>query len=513
MIFYVEQAGKYGVVEDAPDYQLPKEAWTSVRNMRPINGVMTSLQTDKAVTSPTTTDTLTFLYAIRTASEIYWFVAGQSDAFLLDSSTASTIRTNLTGAISNKWTGGLGSVPIFNNGVDDPFAVTYDPTVGYTALTGWPASYKAKMVRPFREFWIAGDVTDTGSRYNQLIHWSSPAAPGAMPPDWDYSDSTKKSGRQDLADEGGSVVDGLTVGRVFFVYKEETTWTLSLKGGVSVMQIDPFMNNVGLHGPNHAQILPDNNVFLVGPMGVIRHDMRGNQTPLLKRRLQRWLDATVDATNYKNGYVTRMPAKKEIHYCFPSNGSTLCDTALVWSYEDDYLFIKDLPDVSAGGSGPWDESGSVPLINALTGTINSYTNVIDRQVPVGLQSHGVYAATDDVYTHETEGGGFSYAPGELIRTGLLMDTAPEEDVYIKSVTPYISGQPSTDIQITVGWQDEIEGRVNWELTRTYDPDTDVKADFRVEGKIPCIRFQGSGDWSLFGYAVDYEVQGRRQRNG
>lgn len=511
MEYFVEQAGKYGMVDDAPDFLLAKEAWTSVKNMRPVNGVMRSLDSDRAITSPSTTDIIQYVYPIRTPSQVFWFCGGQSDAFIIDAATASTVRTNMTANTSTAaWTGGYGTVPIFNNGVDEPFFLN-TTTPGYLPLTGWPASYSCKMMRPFREFWVAGNITDAGNNYNQLIHWSSPAGPGSMPPDWEYADENLKSGRQDLADEGGSVVDAVTVGRVFFVYKEETTWVMSLIGGRNVMQLDPYMRNTGLYAPNHAQVLPDNNVYMVGPMGVIRHDTSGNIHPILKQRLQRWLDSQIDATNFRRGFVTRLPAYKEVMYCFPSNGSSDCDLALVWNWEDDYAFVKDLPALTAGHHGPWDETASIPTINSLTNSINSYTNVINRQVPVGLTSHSVYAADASVYTMETEGAAFSGGATELVRTGMMMDTDPYTDVLVKAVTPYCKGSLTSDLQISVGYQDTPEGDVTWEETKVLGQTDLPKADFRVEGKIPCLRFRCEGEWTLYGYAVEYEPAGRRLR--
>lgn len=511
MEYFVEQAGKLGMVDDSPDYLMPKEAWTSVRNMRPINGVMRSLDSDRSITSPTTTDTIQYVYPVRSTSQVYWFCGGQSDAFVIDASGSSTATSSLTATTTTAvWTGGYGTVPVFNNGVDNPFRLDTSPA-GTTALTGWPANYKCKMMRPFREFWVAGDITDTGTRYNQLIHWSAPAAPGGMPPDWDYASTTSKSGRQDLADEGGNVVDALTVGRVLFLYKEDTTWVMSLKGGVEVMQLDPYMRNTGVFAPNHATVLPDNNVFIVGGMGVTRHDTSGNSVPILKRRLQRWLDSQIDATNFRRGFVTRLPGTKEILYCFPSNGNSACDMAVVWNYEDDYTFVKDLPSLTASAHGPWDETGSIPTINSLTSTINSYTNVIDRQVPVGISNSCLYAADDDVYTMETEGAPFSTATTELVRTGLLMDTDPYTDCLITAVTPYVRGELTSPLQVTVGYQDTLEGDVTWEETETITSAGLPKAHFRVEGKIPCVRFRCEGEWALYGYAVEYEQAGRRQR--
>lgn len=511
MEYFVEEAGKYGMVDDAPDFLLAKEAWTSVRNMRPINGVMRSMDSDRSITSPTTSDIIQYIYPVRTPSQVHWFCGGQADAFIIDSGGASTVRTNMTASTTTAvWTGGYGTVPIFCNGVDDPFYLNTD-TPGYLPLTGWPASYTCKMMRPFREFWVAGNITDTGTNYNQLIHWSSPAGPGSMPPNWDYADENQKSGRQDLADEGGSVVDAVTVGRVLFLYKEETTWAMSLIGGLAVMQIDPYMRNTGLFAANHASVLPDNNVFMAGPMGVVRHDTSGNIQPILKRRLQRWLDAQLDASNFRRGFVTRLPANKEIMYCFPSNGNSVCDMALVWNWEDDYAFIRDLPSATAGHHGPWDESGAIPSIDELTNPINTYTNLINRQVPVGLTNHSVYAAADDIYTMETEGAPFTQAATELVRTGMLMDTDPYTDVLVKSVTPYCTGSLGADLQISVGYQDTPEGVVTWGQTKTVTTSSLPKADFRVEGKIPCVRFRCEGEWSLYGYAVEYEPAGRRQR--
>lgn len=516
MKHYVESAGKYGIIEDTPDYRLPKEAWTSVRNIRPIDGIMVPIDSDKLLEEVQTYgEDVTYIQYLPDISEPNWFFGAQSYALVVRDNNATEISSSLLGSVASKWTGGVGTVNIFNNGVDNPFQVVVSPTPDLVALSAWPANYKCKMMRPFREFWVAGDISDSGTRYNQLIHWSAPSAPGVVPPDWDYASSTSKSGRKDLADEGGSVVDAVTVGRSFYIYKDETTWAMSFKGGVGVMQIDPFMNSVGVFAPNHWAVLPDNTVFVVGPMGVIVHDSVGSQRPVFKRRIQRWLDTTRDSVNYRNGYVTHLYRTKEIQYAFPSNGSTFCDMAIIWSYEDGHVFIRDMPDTTTGGVGQWDQSSNVPVINDLTSTINSYDDLIDSQVIDRLRRTTMYIADGPsftgLYAQEEKGTVITYET-ELVKTGMLMGTQPIDDKLIRSVTPFVTADPGVTIEITIGYQDELQGRVTWEETRSFTPSTDVKADFRVEGKIPCIRFRATGEWSLYGYMIDYDIQKGRQRN-
>ncbi len=516
----ITNVGSVGVISDMADFLLPDEAWTSIQNMRPNGSVMETLEPD-AVNTLAQSSAPTALIPVRSAAKDFIFTGSVQHAHIIeDETTAHNITRSGgfgSGTDEDVWTGGYGTVPVFNlSGFDyNPQVWDLNTSNPLVDIANWPANYKCNVIRPYREFMLAADIEDSGAHYPELLHWSDAAAPGSQPSSWDDTDSTKRSRRVDLADGAGRIVDILTIGKSAFVYKRASLWSVRFRGGTSVMQVDPVSQEIGLHDANHAVQFKRGQVFTVGQNGVLVHDTAGNSTPVLHNRMQRWLDSKIDPVNFKHGFVFTHPSYKQVFYCFPTiDGSLKSYVALVWNYQDNTLFVRDIhEDTTIGYSGTramgvfnWTSANFDPTYAELTESIDSMNFPIGEAAAFPYKKSIVSWASDRL--HIGRSGLTEFArETRLERTGLTLGEHPGIDKHVTVVEVHAVGGPHLRVACTIGWQDKLGGPVVWDQTMAITLGVDNNMTFKTHGKICCIRFVSTGSWTLSGYDIKYTLGG------
>ena len=163
-------------------------------------------------------------------------------ADLVISHAAPTLDLNLTddnytGDADDLWHGGiLGGIPIINNGINIP-QVWNPPSVSTRLidLPNWPSDTVAKVVKPFLNYLIALNITESGTDKPHMYWWSHSADPGTIPNSWDHTDATKDAGRAELTDvNAGILQDGEALGNLFIMYKDSATHALQFVGGTFI---------------------------------------------------------------------------------------------------------------------------------------------------------------------------------------------------------------------------------------------------------------------------------------
>lgn len=128
---------------------------------------------------------------------------------------------------------------------------------------------------------------------------------------------------------------------------------------------------------------------------------------------------------------------------------------------------------------------------------------------------------DDFYAVD-EGEDFQGSPvvATISREGLTIfardqEGNPKSDpMIIKSVQaiwPEIEGNAGDVIQVSVGFQDELNSEVSWQGPRDFVIGTDFFLDFVVTGRYLAVRFEslGMAPWTLTGYDLEIEIVGVR----
>ena len=221
----IENLGELGIVKDIPSYQLPQNAWSDGNNVRTLDNAIKKVDGYEEIISSCPIVPY-FVFPLESGANYFWIAAGLTKVYVHNGSSWTDI-TRTSGDYSatavKNWTACVvGGVLILDNGVDDPqeWPLTSGAASASTKLqdlSNWPASTECEVMRTFKTFLIALDLTKSSVNYSRLVKWSHEAATQDVPTSWNEADGTKSSGEYELAQTPGRVIDGIPVGDNFFI--------------------------------------------------------------------------------------------------------------------------------------------------------------------------------------------------------------------------------------------------------------------------------------------------------
>lgn len=502
----VPHVGQYGAVLDLPSYELPINAWSRAENMRFKDGMAERFKgQSKIFDTPSVTPY--HLEPYQVADKRYWVHCGNTSVFADDGTTRADITlSGLTSSTS--WNGGvLHGVLTLNNGVDQPMFWGGNVANDLAVLTGWNANWRAKVVRPFKNYLVALDVTKTGTRYENMVKWSHVADPGAIPTSWDETDTTKDAGEQDLSEEASAMVDCLPLGDVNIIYKERAMFAQQFVGYPYIFRFQRLPGDVGMLAQNCAVNTPIGHVVLV-PGDVIAHNGQG-PTSIANAQVRRWIFNNIDSTSYKNAFVTANPARNEVWICYPEVGQTNCTIAAVYNWIDKTWGLRDLPNVTSGAYGQINYTASNSWA-AATGSWNDASTRWNQDEFSPADARLLIAGTNPSISLVDAGATFEGTAftSVLERTGISLDD-PQSIKTIRSIYPRIDAANGTLVQVEVGGSMNAEDAPQWSAPSVYTVGTTNKVDSFATGRFLSVRFTALDNqpWRLKSYDLDVIQQG------
>lgn len=510
-IISVDECGKIGLVRDAYSQELVPNAWTNAKNFRFREGYAEKVLGHTAVYS-TVQVPIHHLLNVLLANGSTWVYSGLQRIYAVDPNFIHTDITResgeYTGGVTNKWTGGvLSGIVILNNGVDVP---QFWPGTGKCQdLTAWPEGTLCKVLRPFRNYLIALNVTKGANKYPHLIKWSHAADPGTVPSTWDQTDTTKEAGEYDLADEETELVDGLTLGEQFIAYKRSGFYSVQYIGAPFIFRFQKISSLFGgALAANCVTSFPAGH-FVLGPGDVYVHQGTAPES-VIDTKNRKWLFRQLDGDNQARAFTTISPVSNELWVCFPQVGDEYCTLALVWNWKENTWGVRELPEVLHAASGSvnfvqgqtwssinsewdaqeagWDQNvNSSSIVNTLMGGPN-----LSNLMAIDLGTRFDSAAFD------------SYVERDNIRFD-----DPRTVKLLKQVRPLIEGPFGNTINVYVGTSYDQTASPVWEGPFPFRIGIDQYIDCHVTGRMLGVRFQAEGDftWRLKRYDVEVEVLG------
>lgn len=518
------------MITDAADHQLAPEAWTTARNIRFEDGkAKRASGYSQAMGPPTVAPG--FVFGIDNGGDTFWIYASAigsgSKVYVFNNSTHTDISKAGNYAVTNyrQWNGTmLHGIPILNHGNGAPqYWAAFNPLTDLADITAWPASTTAKVVRSYKNYLIALNMADGSGNYYHRVRWSDGAAVGTLPASW-TAGATSDAGSYDLTDVSSQIIDGETLGDVFVIYKGESTWLLRYIGGQFIMAREQKLQASGILAPRCVAplTLPINSKqvhFVKSSQDLGVFDAQVFES-ILTKRVRKYLNASIDASGFENSFVFDHPTKDEAYFCYPENGATDPNVALVWNYRENTLAFRDWVGVAAS-QGVLEVS-----INA---TWNAYDVVWDSVGELGWQeaSRRKVVVADQVSTHfyELEAGdtadGASFT-STLQRTGLAVigqDRSGDPIVdynarkTVSRVWPKVTGAA---VGVRLGGAEVAGGTITWGAADTFDPGAGVPYIdlFTTSGdplntRFIAIEFSTTGDspWTLEGYGLEVDVVG------
>jgi hypothetical protein len=165
--------------------------------------------------------------------------------FVTTADVSRTVGGAYTGTADDRWAGGvLHGIAVLTNGKDLPQA--RGDTGSFENLANWPSTTRCDVIRPFRNYLIALNITEGGQKQPFLVKWSHAADPGTLPTSWDTSNPALDAGDFPLSEGADKIVDGLTQGDAFIIYKESSIYRMTYTGGGTVFQFDQISSQHGL---------------------------------------------------------------------------------------------------------------------------------------------------------------------------------------------------------------------------------------------------------------------------
>lgn len=519
----INDLASLGVINDVKPYMLPPEAWTLALNMRYRDGAPESLL-GWAQIFGALPQAPHFLMPIDTVATNYWLWASLTRIYAYDGATHDNITRAVGGDYNagetRNWNGTiLGGIPIFNNGVDVPqFRANMTAGTKFADLTNWPGNLRARVIRAFGPYLMAFGLTEAAVVKPHTILWSHPADPGSIPSSWDSTDPTKDAGRKDLEDvNSGIIIDALPLSSAMYIYKGTATWRALTIGGRFIFDFKPFLTTSGILAPRCVALTGDGKKHCVVTQDdMIWHD--GNRTiSILDDRQRTRLFGEIDTLNFTNSFLFCNPLASEMWFCYPTQGNTNPNKALIWNYKEggekgvisfaDGITFRnaavgdiegDSDELWSDGTDEWDED---------TGPWSEFSR--RRVVLAGADASKFYnmdkgSARDGVsFTQTLQREGLSIIGRK--RTGQWIEDHQRRKL-LGRLWPKVTG---SSINIRLGSAELVDGPVTWGPSVLFDPTVKNAADNDpISGAALAIEFSNaSKSWRLDGYKMDLMLLG------
>jgi len=524
----IDMLGSAGVNKDLPNWRLPPEAMTDARNMRFQENAVQRMLGDASYATPSADPW--WLLPVPNALQHWWLYAGATDVYSMDSSGAHTNITRAVGGtyiaqLLSGWNGDVfNGLPVLNNGFDDP--QSWIPAAGnkLVKLANWPANTKCKVMRSFKNYLVALDITDASGRDPYSVFWSHEAVPGTLPSSWNVADPTVDAGRLSLAESGGFLVDCLPLKSLNIVYKEDQTHYMQYVGGPAVFNFDKVLKFDGLFARNCAKAINLKGEKHVAWMrnDMIVHDGQTTQS-LGSSRMRKWIFSRVDGTNYPLSHAVVNYEKNEVWFCFPEIGNSYCNLAACWNWMEDTWTMRDIPQVpysTAGilpvisSSGTWDSDATAWDTDLSTWDERAYSPTAPKILMAKPGS--AKSLTQAETTNQFTGANFtSYVErqdlsilGKDWRGNWMVDTSMRK--LVTEVWPRVEAATGTQIDVYVGKRDNLNDSIVYSGPYPFVVGQDQKVNPLVEGRYISFKFQSAGNtfWKMTGYDFEVVATGR-----
>jgi hypothetical protein len=518
-IVNLNNIGEIGVITDVHPQELPDGAFSSVSNVRFADQAVQKIEGHSQVFG-TPSITPIWLLPVQTPANAYWVYPGTDKVYTTDGSShfnitrqTAAVDVDYSATLDLNWNGGvIGGIPILNNGVDDPQMWTPVQTSQRLQSLTWDGSntwedkvYKASVIRPYRDFLVALDVTKAGTRNTRLVMWSTSAVSGTVPHTWDKDDQTEDAGEFELSQSNGDCIDQAVLRDINIIYKDDSIWAMQYIGGQDIFRFYQIFGDVGILSRRCAKEFNGKH-FVITNGDVIIHDGIQKQS-VAEGKIRDAIFASIDTTNYQRTFVVPNYAKSEMWVCIPSSGATSPDHAHIWNWDTETWSERILPNSPHIAYGIINDSAAPTNWDADTQVWNDDTTVWDAKTFNPTDRKLLMAATN-LYEldNTTQFAGVDFA-ATAERTGLHFGET-DKIKYINAIWFRTSGTGT--FTLTLGYQMVPNEPITWGSSSTYTLGTSKKINTRISGRYIAYRIQSTSDanWKVNNIGFDIKLVGK-----
>jgi hypothetical protein len=460
-------------------------------------------------------------------ADTFWLYGSESDIYKTNGATAVPMGSGYGATRRYSWTGtNFNSRAIMNNRIDHPQSINGPlsamidlPNWGATAggaVNGapWGITSRCEVIRGYKNYLMALDCYDeTGTRYPSMVRWSSPAEAGDVPPSWDPLIVGEQAGLYVLADTPGAIVDGVTLGDYFMIYKTDSVWQVQFIGGDFVMSFRKVFGDEAGCLAKECIAEFDGQHFVLTATGAY---ITNGQTKA--EIMEQWVkdaffgkDGAASATIQESKVVADHNNKEIwIYYISNESESGWADRALIYNWEIQKWTIRDLTGISYIAEGVVEEITGVNDWDSSTDQWDeNSTEVWNSDLPISPVDRGLLLCdyVNTVFYKNEFGENLVDTPvvGRIKRIGIDFDDDANFK-YLTRIIPHVIG--INPVTVTIFASDNQNPQPNIAHSSTFYPRDDVDIDCHVAGRYLGIEFKGEGAWVLTGYSLEWEPTGR-----
>ena len=501
-----------GINKDMSPYESPKDKWSDGNNIEFDNNKTAKVLGNQQVFG-TPTQAPYWLMPFDTISTNSWIYPSLTKIFRVHTSGTTTTHTDITRAsggdysatAAKGWNGGvLGGVAIINNGVDVPQFMGTANNAKFANLTNWLSNTTCQVIKPFKRFLVALDITESGTRYPFRVRWSHPAEGGTVPTTWSDSDATKDAGYVDLSQSKGFVIDCVPLGDVNIVYKEDSIWSMSFEGGQSIFGFRQLFDDVGILGRHCAKSF-NNKHFVVSEDDVYIHDGQTKES-IVDEQIRDELFNSMHPDYKTRTFVATNREKNEMWVCFVSNTNDInafADTAFVYNWRNNSWSKRDLPYASYVDWGVVEFDSTTSWADS--GTWDTDSDSWNEPLKPTLLIASASATKLYILGSNQNAGTNFRAFVEKDNMHLGMSNTKS----VTKIIPRVSGTGSLDFY--VGTEMKAHEGTTWKGPYVFTPGVHSEIPVRATGNYVGIRAESKEDktWAIDNIEIHYEATGFR----
>jgi hypothetical protein len=545
--FPVRSLGGVGIISDINPYDLPPNVFSAGVNVRFENGVVSRGPVPLKVSDLTASISSTFapghlftlpqittgvdtLVAVQKTYQKIYTIVGST---FVDATPAGMSGASDTGEPFTSTS--LGGVAYVNRKSHVPFQKTSGAST-FSALANWDSTWRCGVLRAYKDFLVALNVSKGGVEYPTMVKWSDLTGYGAPPGSWDATSTTNSAGENILNQMRGRLIDGQVLRDTFMLYSENEVWAMSYIGGNFLFDFRKRFDDFGIINTN-CVVEIDGAHYVFTTNDIIRHDGTTKES-IVHGRNKDYVFRNLNPDRKSLCFVHHNPKLNEIHFCYPSRDRLVgftetangCNRAAVYNYRRDTWTFYDLPNVSSAtyagvSSGLTYTSSELSSYDAMGGTYASTGTTSDR-----FQLYASVAdSTQGITAHRIVGldvlvGSTLPRPlvSELIRpafaerVGIDMDEEGAEISSYKSLLKVypqvsVSGGPTDTVSFQFGANDVSGVQPTWSDVATFSPNTSYQVSVRTAGRYLAHRIwrYGTSDFAYSGFDSTITKRGRQ----
>ena len=510
-VIEIGRLGEVGLNTDLPPVTLPPNAITSGENFRLNAGAIHRFGGHQFLaTAPIVAK---FIFPIDSEVDL-WILFDETSAYTWNGTAFTQVDNGLiTAPNAYLWTGThLSRIPIFANAGQspvywdsgtnqlEPLPYTYDVPGGTVTQTWEERNYQAASIRSFGQYLVATSITDTGTNFPDMVHWSHSADLSDLPYSWDTLDPNTVADRFSLGGGGGDIIDSYALRDGMAVYRERGLTYLDATKDNNVFSVRHFTEVVNL--PNVRSIVEVKGThFILTYDDIVAND--GSQVEsICHNRIRHQYAREFNTSNSEQAFSMLNTNGKEVWFCIAISDSI--DRAYVYNYRDHSWSIRTLPGIQHAALGPINTE--VRTWETWNETWETATGTWDQGRTLPTDKNIVSVSGTAIRNLDTPAPDFPVTTF-IERTNLALEGHDKVTTIVRAY-PHIVGSP---VEIRLGSQDVVNGPVRWQPSILFTPGVDRSIDIRTTGRLHAYKMTSVGNLSIAisGMDVEYEASGRR----